>query len=83
MRAVTAEDLQPLTDAELVKLAELLARYAAHDLDQFDHWSLRVPWGTAYVEVSTEPRPDVAVEVYTPIWPTPQFLRDRTRPEGE
>ena len=80
---MTADDLPPLRDTELVQLAELLARHAAHDLDQFDHWSLQVPWRTAYVEISTEPRPDIAVEVYTPIWPTQQHLHDRTGAGGE
>ena len=75
--SVSGPDLPKLTTAELAQLFELLARYGSHDLDQFDHWSLNLWWGTAYVEVSMEPRLDVSEEIYTRVWPLPdKVLRD-------
>ena len=53
----------------------MLARYAEHELDQFDHWTVSVPgWGTVFVEIALEHRPDISDSVYTPIWPLPSKL---------
>ncbi len=68
------DELPPLTDQDVSTLAWLLARYATHELDQFDHWRVDTPIGTAYVELSNEPRPDIAPELYTRIWPLPPHL---------
>jgi hypothetical protein len=35
----------PLTDDDLRTLATLLARFGAHDLDQFEHWRVKTPYG--------------------------------------
>ena len=74
---MTGADLPRLSDLELLQLSELLARYASHDLDQFDPWSLKLWWGTAYVEISNALAPGVAEEVYTQIWPPPEPLLRR------
>lgn len=66
----------PLTDEDLRELSRLLARYAEHEIDQFDHWKVRVPrWGTAYIEIALEKHPDIDESVYTEIWPLPRSLR--------
>ncbi len=75
MTGVPAQDeLPPLTDEDVRTLTWLLARYATHDLDQFDHWQIETPGGPAYLEISTEPRPDISSEIYVRIWPLPPRL---------
>jgi len=59
------------TDDDLRELARLLAGYATHELDQFDHWKLETRWGTTYVEISREPRAGAPESAYTTIWPPP------------
>ena len=64
------------TDNDLRDLARLLASYATHELDQFDHWKLETRWGTAYVEISREPRAGAPESAYTRIWPPPELARN-------
>jgi hypothetical protein len=63
-----------LSDAELIELASLLARFAVHDLDQFEHWRLVMPYGAACVTMAVRPVDGVADELYTTIWPPPDHL---------
>jgi len=60
-----------LSDAEFRLLATLRARHAAHDLDQFDHWSVETPdHGRVFIEIYRELPTDVRSEAaYTEIWP--------------
>ncbi|HEV8527010.1 MAG TPA: hypothetical protein VGS60_05570 [Actinomycetes bacterium] len=39
----------PLFDDDARTLARFLARYAAHDLDQFEHWRVKAPNGDVYM----------------------------------
>ena len=66
----------PLTDGDHRELCRLLARYAEHELDQFDHWRVRVPGqDMVFIEIANEKRPDIDESVYAEIWPLPQSLR--------
>lgn len=69
----------PLTDVELRELAVLLARYAAHHLDQLEHWQVETPFGSAFIEIGRKARPDVAVSVYDTIWPLAEREADVRR----
>ncbi len=44
-----------LSDEEFTLLVELLRRYSATDLEQFDHWKFDLPNCTVYVEISLKP----------------------------
>lgn len=65
----------PIRDDDARALAELLARWAIHELDQFDHWKVETPDGPVYVQIANQLMPGVAEEVYTTIWPLPSRLR--------
>ncbi len=65
----------PISDDDARALAELLARWATYELDQFDHWKVETPNGSVYVQIASELLSDVAEEVYTTIWPLPPRLR--------
>ncbi|MEU4241040.1 hypothetical protein [Actinoplanes sp. NPDC026619] len=58
-----------LNDAELRDLVRLLARYAEHDLDQFDNWQIETAYGPVYVAISRELAPGWPAEAFAPIWP--------------
>jgi hypothetical protein len=65
----------PLSDDDAREMARLLARYADHELDQFDHWSLTVPgWGMVYIAITLEKPSDMDESLYTRIWPLPPKL---------
>lgn len=65
----------PLTNGELRKLAELLARYASHDLDQFEYWRLESPYGPVYLTMSRRPFPGTSDDAYAAVWPLPPHLQ--------
>jgi hypothetical protein len=65
-----------LNDDELRQLAVLLARYATHDLDQFDHWRIETPYASVFVDISLRPRADISEDLYRTIWPLPPVLAD-------
>ena len=54
----------PLDDEEIRQLVSLLARYATHELDQFDHWRVETPHGPVFVDVSRYPRPGAPESAY-------------------
>jgi hypothetical protein len=70
-----------LTDAELGELARLLARYATHDLDQWENWRIETGYGPVYVLLTREVMPGwPEEEVFTTVWPLPPRLAgDRPR----
>ncbi|KOT64109.1 hypothetical protein ADK43_06965 [Streptomyces rimosus subsp. rimosus] len=49
-----AHDNQPqrMSDAELEQFRELLRRYCAQELDQWEAWQLETPCGPVYVTLS-------------------------------
>lgn len=61
----------PLSDDEVRQMHVLLARYVAHDLDQWEMWSIATPpYGSVYVRLNRGPFPDGHDEEwYVPIWP--------------
>jgi hypothetical protein len=65
---------EPFTDDDARALSLLLARYAAQELDQFDHWVVETPAGEVFVQVYNERPASVAREVYRTIWPLPARL---------
>jgi hypothetical protein len=69
----------PLTDVDLTELAALLARYAAHHLDQFEHWRVHTPFGPAFIEIGRKAQPDVPVSLYQTIWPPTEREADIRR----
>ena len=64
----------PFTDDDARALSLLLARYATHELDQFDHWVVETAAGEVFVQVYNERPASVAREVYQTIWPLPARL---------
>jgi hypothetical protein len=65
-----------LTDGELRQLAELLFRYASHDLDQFEHWRVESPYGPVFIDLSRRTNPDW-LDWYSTLWPLPEQLREK------
>jgi hypothetical protein len=66
----------PLTDDEIRNLAILLARYAAHDLDQWDLWRVATPNGWVFIELTNSLRADAGSDAYQTIWPLPERLAE-------
>ncbi|GAA3735519.1 hypothetical protein [Micromonospora maritima] len=61
----------PLTDAEVRELVRLLARFASHDLDQWENWRVDTPHGPVFMTVSRKVPPDWPEDAFVPIWPPP------------
>jgi hypothetical protein len=76
---VTIDPGGPLTDAELRDLVQLLARYAEHELDQFDDWQIPTTYGPVYMFLSRALPPGWPADAFAPIWP-PRFADAETRP---
>lgn len=70
----------PLSHDDLRELAQLLARYAARDLDQWDNWRIESPHGPVYVQISRKAIPSAQDEAYTTIWPLPEHLESSDLP---
>lgn len=64
----------PLADSEVATMFRLLARFAEHDLDQWDNWRLDTSYGTVYINVSRALGPGWQDDAFTPVWPLlPRF----------
>ena len=65
----------PLSDDELRTLADLVARYTHHHLDQWEFWKVEMPYGSHYVCLSAggplweEQSDRVDWQKYVTIWP--------------
>jgi hypothetical protein len=59
----------PMTDAELQDLVRLLARYAEHELDQFDDWQIPTTYGPVYMILSRALPHGWPADAFAPIWP--------------
>lgn len=68
----------PLSDDELRTLSRLLARFAEHELDQFELWTVHKPgWGDVYIDVGLQmPQDGRGESAYTRIWPLPPRLTE-------
>lgn len=64
-----------MTDAEIHQLAGLLARYAAQELDQFEHWRIESPYGPVFIDISRRCPPGTE-DVYHVLWPLPDQPRN-------
>lgn len=63
------------TDDDARDLARLLAKYAMHELDQFDHWIVETSFGPVYIEIANErPKDGRSAALYQTIWPLPPRL---------
>lgn len=60
-----------MTRDEFRQLAELLARYATSELDQFDHWRIETPYGPVFVDISRK-APSGYEDAYDVLWPLPE-----------
>ncbi|GGR76748.1 hypothetical protein GCM10010169_21150 [Micromonospora fulviviridis] len=69
----------PLGDAEIRELARLLARFASHELDQWENWRIDTTRGPVFVSVSRELPPGRPEEAFRRIWPTPAHLTEDRR----
>lgn len=79
-RVETVDPGGRLTDAELRELARLLARYASHDLDQWENWRIETSHGPVYMLLTRGLMPDWPEEAFTTVWPLPPRLaEDRPR----
>jgi hypothetical protein len=61
----------PLSDDEVRQLTFLLARFAAHELDQFENWRIETQYGPVFVAMTNRLPPDWPVEAFATIWPLP------------
>jgi hypothetical protein len=58
-----------LSDDESDMLRVLLARFAAHDLDQWEAWQIDTPHGLVFVQLSRKPADGANAIAYNRIWP--------------
>jgi hypothetical protein len=63
-----------LSHAEVRDLARLLARFAEHELDQWENWQIHTSYGPVYALVTRGRVPDWPDEAFTTIWPLPAHL---------
>jgi hypothetical protein len=68
-------DGRPLSDVDLRTLAELLARYAANHLDQWELWRIQTSYGPVYVNLSVQLPGGATESAYATIWPWPECLQ--------
>ena len=73
---MTADAGGPLTDAEVRDLAQLLARYVSHDLDQWDNWQIETSYGPVYVMITRILQPGWPQDAFTTVWPPPGRLTE-------
>lgn len=66
----------PMTEAEIMQLFELLQRWCATELDQFDNLIIPTRWGDVYADFSRERPAHCPVEAYRRL-PADRF--DETR----
>jgi hypothetical protein len=66
----------PLSDAEFRELIRLLARYAQHELDQWDAWKFDTSYGPVYTIVSRGLGPGWHDEQFTTLWQRPEHLKE-------
>ncbi|MFI1105854.1 hypothetical protein [Streptomyces melanogenes] len=57
----------PLNDQEFAQFRELLCRYLAHELDQWELLRTDTPYGTAYLHMTRALPPGTTKEMYRPI----------------
>ena len=55
---------QPLSDDELEQFRGFLRRYCAWNLDQWDTWWTRTPYGPVYITLSRKPLDGARPESY-------------------
>ena len=74
---------ETFNDADARELAHLLAKYATHELDQFDHWIVETSSGPVYVEIANEhPKDGRSAAIYQTIWPLPPNLDPAAPPQS-
>jgi hypothetical protein len=73
---------RPLSEAELRELIRLLARYAEHELDQWDSWKIHTSYGPVYMLMSRELLPGWKDQAFTTIWPLPAHLEEDQHGNG-
>jgi hypothetical protein len=56
----------PLADLEFDQFRDLLRRYCAHELDQWENLQTETPYGPVYVSFSRALPPDTTPETYRP-----------------
>ena len=68
----------PLSEAEFRDLVRLLARYAEHELDQWNFWKVSTSYGPVYVQLHRglpSGWPDEEDRLFSTVWPLPAHLR--------
>ncbi|MFE2930025.1 hypothetical protein [Streptomyces sp. NPDC059278] len=63
MDAPTQDD-GPLSDQEFDQFRDLLRRYCAHELDQWESLQTKTPYGPVYVLFTRSLPPETAPEAY-------------------
>jgi hypothetical protein len=69
----------PLSDDEVRDLDRLLARFAEHELDQWENWRINTSYGPVYVTLTRGLMPDWSDEWFTTVWPLPPHLAESRR----
>ena len=59
-----APDMKPLGDDEWEIFRDLLRRYCAANLDQWDMWRTETKFGTVYITISRKPEAGASTEAY-------------------
>lgn len=67
----------PLSDAEVQDLVRLLARFAEHELDQWENWRIDTSYGPVYALITRGRMRDWPDEAFTTIWPLPAHLAEK------
>ncbi|MEU1077277.1 MULTISPECIES: hypothetical protein [unclassified Streptomyces] len=62
-----ADGAGPLSDQEFEQFRDLLRRYLAHELDQWELLRSDTPYGTAYLHMTRALPPGTTEEMYRPI----------------
>jgi hypothetical protein len=63
-----------LSDDEFRTLAALLARFATHELDQFENWRIETSHGPVYVVMANALPPGSIEDAFKTVWPLPDHL---------
>jgi hypothetical protein len=59
----------PLSDTELRDFLQMLARFAQHELDQWENWLIPTTYGPVYLAMSRALWPGWPEEAFDPVWP--------------
>lgn len=66
-----------LSNEELREMFTMLARYAEHDLDQWELWRLETSHGSVFMHMTRKTPPAPYADAFHTVWPLPRSLRSQ------